>query len=237
VKVLGFDTATSATSVALTDGDGAGHGVQRLHLPAPGERPGHATHLLGMLEEVLAAASTGWEDVERLVVGTGPGTFTGLRIGIATARALAQARGLPLLGASTLRVLAAAAQASEPGPGRPVFAVIDARRGEAFAAGWHAEEELFRPAALAPSALAQRVRALRAAPLAVGDGAVRFRDQLAQAGASVPEDDSPLHTVNAAFHCLRSLRVEPSAAGDVLPDYVRLPDAELARRRASEPAP
>ncbi len=239
--VLGLDTATPATSVALLAGGERGErdGVyaHRLHVPASGERPGHATHLLLLVEQVLEETGAGWSDVDRLVVGTGPGTFTGLRIGIATARALAQARGLLLLGSSTLEALAAAARREDEEPERPVLAMIDARRGEAFASAWSDARELLRPAALGPEGLVARVGDLPGSPLAVGDGAVRFRSDLARAGAIVPEDDSPLHTVDAAFHCLRALRLEASSVHAVLPDYLRLPDAELSLRRAAERTP
>lgn len=239
--VLGLDTATAATSVALLAGRGGGDGdgayAHRLHVPVSGERPGHAAHLLLLVEQVLEETGTGWSDVDRLVVGTGPGTFTGLRIGVATARALAQARGLPLFGTSTLRALTAAARQEHGEPDRPILAVIDARRGEAFAAAWGGADELLSPVVLAPDDLVARVGDLPDRPLAVGDGAVRFRSDLAQAGAIVPEDDSPLHTVDAAFHCLRALRFEASSAQAVLPDYLRLPDAELTRRRAAQRTP
>src|SRR5262249_39096387 len=89
VTVLAFDTATPATTVALS---GVGDVVfTARHDPVPGERPGHATHLLGLVERVMTRAEVGWEGVDRIAVGVGPGTFTGLRIGIATARALARA--------------------------------------------------------------------------------------------------------------------------------------------------
>ena len=98
--------------------------------PEPGARPMHAARLLAAAEEALGAAGVGWEDVDRLAIGVGPGSFTGLRIGIATARALAQGRGLPLVGVSSLEALARGAAAPL------VLAVLDARRGEAFAAAW-----------------------------------------------------------------------------------------------------
>jgi tRNA threonylcarbamoyladenosine biosynthesis protein TsaB len=235
VRILAFDTATPATSVALALGDG--RTLVRRHEPGEGERPGHATQLLPLAVELLEQAGLGWGDLDRLAVGVGPGTFTGLRIGVATARALAQARGLPLVGVSTLRALAAGVPDGDPS----VLAVLDARRGEAFAAAWApgaagdpTSEPLLAPAALSPAALAEAVSALPRAPLAVGDGALRFRDELETAGAAVPADGSPQHRVDAAVHCRLAGRAEPTGPEAVLPTYLRLPDAELALRRRHE---
>jgi tRNA threonylcarbamoyladenosine biosynthesis protein TsaB len=236
--ILAFDTATPATAVALALA--GGDVLTRRHEPGPGERPGHATELLPLALALLDAAGLDWGELARIAVGVGPGTFTGLRIGVATARALAHAHELPLVGISTLRSLAAGAGASD----RPVLAVLDARRGEAFAAAWSAEaagasapaaEPLVVPAALTPEALVAVVRALPGAPLAVGDGALRFRAELEAAGAVVPADDSPLHRVDAAMHCRLAARLEPAAHDAVHPAYLRLPDAELALRKREEP--
>ncbi len=139
VQLLAFDTATPATSVALLRADG--EALTRRHEPAPGERPGHVAELLPLALALLDEAGTTLAQLDRLAVGVGPGTFTGLRIGVATARALAQAHRLPLVGVSTLRALAAAADDAAAGDGAPVvLAVLDARRGEAFAAAWAAGE-------------------------------------------------------------------------------------------------
>jgi tRNA threonylcarbamoyladenosine biosynthesis protein TsaB len=236
VTVLGFDTATPATVVGVLRDDGVV--FEGRHDPAPGERPGHATRLLGLVDEVLEAAGVRLEDVGRIAVGTGPGSFTGLRIGIATARGLAQGTGAELVGVSTLRALALNAEGSD----RPVAAVIDARRGEVFAAAWNADTELMSPAALAPAALAQALRrlatpgqagdaerALSAPPLALGDGALRFRDDLEPAGAEIPPDDDPLHRVAARHVCRLGAGAKPTGI-DVVPDYLRLPDAEARRQ-------
>lgn len=202
--ILAFDTATPSTAVAVWS---PGHAVERRDDPGPGARPGHASRLLALVEEIVD-----WDVVTRIAVGTGPGGFTGLRIGIATARALAQARDLPLAGVSSLAALAAP-------HGGVVVAVIDARRGEVFAAS----PGRFEPVAVSPEALAARIEP---GALAVGDGAVRFREVLEGAGAVVPADDSPQHRVSAIHVARLGAEAEPAGRDALLPDYRREPDAK-----------
>jgi tRNA threonylcarbamoyladenosine biosynthesis protein TsaB len=223
--ILGIDTATASTAVAVWS---PGHAVERRDDPPPGARPAHASRLLALVESVAD-----WDAIERIAVGIGPGGFTGLRIGIATARALAQARDLPLVGVSSLAALAAGVRPLESGPLKgsvplsrgdargqtPVVAVIDARRGEVFAAA----PGVFEPVALAPDRLAARIEP---GTLAVGDGAVRFRVELERAGATVPADDSPLHRVSALEVCRLGAAGEPADRDALLPDYRREPDAK-----------
>jgi tRNA threonylcarbamoyladenosine biosynthesis protein TsaB len=232
MHVLAFDTATPATTVALALGDG--RLLTRRHEPEAGGRPGHVTELLPLALALLDEAGVDFAQLDRLAVGVGPGTFTGLRIGVATARALAQAHELPLVGVSTLRSLAAGAEIDS---GAATLAVLDARRGEAFAAAWApgdagqmAAEPLLEQAALSPQALAEAAAALPAGVMAVGDGAIRFRDVLEAAGIVVPAVDSTVHRVDAAVHARLATALEPDAADAVLPAYLRLPDAELALR-------
>ncbi len=210
--ILGIDTATAATVVGLLRADGTL--AERRDDPAPGERPSHASRLLGH----VAALVDDWAAVERIAVGVGPGGFTGLRIGIATARALAQSRGLPVVPVSSLRALAAGAN---EGTVPTVAAVIDARRGEAFAAVYEGERELRAPAALGPEALAEAA----ANTLAVGDGALRFRGMLERAGAVVPPDEDPVHRISAAQVCRLGAIGTPADLSALLPDYRREPDA------------
>ena len=225
VRLLAFDTATPATAVALV-ADGAR--AEARHEPEPGERPGHAREVLALASGLLADAGLRFADLDRIAVGTGPGTFTGLRIGVATARALAQGTGAELVGVSTLRALAAAAEPAE----ETILATLDARRGEAFAAAWRAGEPVVPPAAVTPAVLAAIAHPRW---LAVGDGAVRFRAVLEPSGATVPADGSPLHRVSAL--CVADLAAgEPPTGRDVVPEYLRLPDAEIAlRERLPEP--
>jgi len=240
--VLGFDTATPATAIGLRLTDGSA--VQARDDPGPGERPGHATRLLPLAAKLLAGAGLRFRDLDRIAVGLGPGTFTGLRIGVATARGLAQSLGVDLVGVSSLRALAEPALRAEPdgSHGDHVLAVLDARRGEAFLAAYEmtvreSVEELLPPCALAPEDLGSIVKQAEARRgdengvkwRAVGDGAVRFRDQLEAGGVAVPPDCSPLHLLSAAAICNLGVRAEAVASREVIvPDYRRRPDAEIA---------
>ena len=237
MRILAFDTATPATTVALSGVDNVIFTAR--HDPLPGERPGHATQLLPLVARVLERAGVGWAEVDRIAVGIGPGTFTGLRIGIATARAVARARGIPLVGVSTLQSLAMARPGPDAAPAvlDTLLAVLDARRGEVFAASWRMDEAgdfdsaLLLPRALAPEALADLVEPLGPSTLAVGDGAIAFREVLERSGSFIPEDDSPLHKVTATNHCRLADHLEGGVPDEVRPDYLRAPDAEIAHRK------
>lgn len=247
--VLGIDTATQATVVGLRLADGST--LQASDDPAAQEHPGHATRLLDMGAGLLAQAGIGWGELERIAAGTGPGRFTGLRVGIATARGLAQSLDVQLVGVCTLRALGLAAARREPA--EAILAAIDARRREAFAAGYvpgvdfagerHAGQapagEIELPGALGAERLQGVVAELeqRGAPhgqrwLAVGDGALCFSQELARGGVRVAPVDSPLHAIDAGAICeLGALVATDDTAEQVLPDYRRNPDATLARER------
>lgn len=179
------------------------------------------------------AAAGGWEAVEAIAVGRGPGTFTGLRVGIATARALGLSRGLPVRGVCTLDALGRAL-AERPGPAARL-AAIDARRGEVFSALYSADGERLRePEVSRPEALAERLAELPEPPLAAGSGAVRFRQQLTERGVEVPDDADAVHRIAARHIC--ALAANDPGAGDdgpVAPIYLRPPDAERWRERDS----
>ncbi len=233
--VLGLDTATAATAVALRLGDGST--LEARDDPVAGAHPGHATRLLAMTDELLVQAGLGLEQVDRIAAGAGPGTFTGLRVGIATARGLAQSLGTELVAVSSLRALAHGARGGEEGAGRTVLATIDARRREVFAAAYSPRgEELAGGRALPPADIVTvlgEAGATEGAPLGVGDGAVRYRVELERAGVEVPADTSPLHLLRAAAVCELGLAASAAGYAEVLPDYLRRPDAELALEGAA----
>jgi len=196
--ILAFDTATNtATSALVRDGE------------VLGERTSVASRVLADADELLRDAGLGQAQVSHLAVGTGPGSFTGIRIGLAAARGLAFSLGVPVAGVSTLDALAAGA------PG--AVAVIDARRREVFVG-------LDEPRCLAPAELA-----LAPGTRCVGDGAVRYREILEGKGAEIPPDDSPLHVPWARHHAALA-RVFGDAEA-VEPLYLRLPDAVARQAR------
>jgi tRNA threonylcarbamoyladenosine biosynthesis protein TsaB len=165
--------------------------------------------VLADAHELLAGAGLEPRDLEGLVVGTGPGSFTGVRIGLAAARGLGLALDLPAAGVSTLDALAAGAPGALP--------VIDARRREVFVL-------LDEPRCLRPEELE-----LAPGTRCVGDGAVRYRAVLEAAGAEVPPAESELHVPRAHLHAALARDFGPAEA--VEPIYLRVPDAKKAAAR------
>jgi tRNA threonylcarbamoyladenosine biosynthesis protein TsaB len=192
---LAFDTATDVATVALVrDGE------------ALGERRSRAVSVLADADELLRIAKTGPADLDLLAVGVGPGSFTGLRIGLAAARGLGLALEILVAGVSTLEALAAGAPGAVP--------VIDARRREVFALLDGV------PRCLAPSDLPIEPRDY------IGDGAVRYRTVIEQGGGIVPPDDDDRHVPWARHHA--QLAHDAGPAELVEPLYLRVPDVDRA---------
>lgn len=224
MTVLAFDTATPATVVGVLRTDGTL--VERRDDPAPGERPHHTDRLLSLADQALTAAGVAFADVARIGVGVGPGSFTGLRIGVSTARGLAQGLDVPLVGVSSLTALARGAAGHDR-----VLAVLDARRGEAFVAAYEDGAERLAPRVVTPGELpALAARQDGSAWVAVGDGALRFCEELERGGATVPASDDPAHRIGAAAVCELAARAPDLGRDAVVPDYLRVPDAEITRR-------
>lgn len=195
---------------------------------SPQGRPLHATRLLEEVERAAAAAG-GWEAVDLLAVGLGPGTFTGLRVGISTARGLAVGLGLPVRGVCTLDALAAGIQASQSGV---ALAVLDGWRGEVFAALYEADgSRAWEPAVYRPEELAVRVAELPEPPSVAGSGAVRFRQELARGGVRIADDSDPIHRVAGRHVCALAASAGGEDRDGLAPIYLRPPDAERWRER------
>ena len=230
--VLGLDTASDDTAVAVVSGD---HVIfDEIRGPDSG-RPLHGPALLEMVEQAVAKAG-GWLNVQRILVGTGPGSFTGLRVGLATAKALAKSAGIPIGGVCTLDTLAAGAIHREfPGP---FLAALDARRGQIFAALYQRPDpgadgsgagvplRLSEPFVCDPDELTESLGE-RLPAIAAGSGALRFREQLEAAGITVPGPEDLVHRVSARW----TVGVGEVSEQSVEPIYLRAPDAERWRER------
>lgn len=209
---------------------------------SPRGRPLHATGLLAEVEQAAAAAG-GWGAVELIAVGLGPGTFTGIRVGIATARGLGVSLGLPLRGACTLDALGRGIQeaAGSPAPSggkaakrsNLALAVLDGWRGEVFAALYDAGgSRIWEPAVYRPEELAERVAGLGETPSVAGSGAIRFRKELTRDGVRIADDSDPVHRVAARHLCALAAVATGEDEGEQLaPIYLRPPDAERWRER------
>jgi tRNA threonylcarbamoyladenosine biosynthesis protein TsaB len=191
--VVAFDTATAVATTALVRGG-----------EVIGEAATTPIRVLEDVEALLRGAGASANDIDALVVGTGPGSFTGVRLGLAAARGLALALEIPVAGVSTLDALAAGAP--------DALAVVDAKRREVFVR--RGDEIVALPAAVfeAPGRTC------------VGDGALRYRAHLEATGAVVPPDEDERHLPRARFHA--QLARDYVAAELVEPVYVRAPDAD-----------
>jgi tRNA threonylcarbamoyladenosine biosynthesis protein TsaB len=195
--ILAFDTATDvATSALVSDRE------------VLGERTSRAVTVLEDVDALLRQAGAHTRELEGIAVGIGPGSFTGVRIGLATARGLALGLGVPVAGVSTLDALAAGAPGAMP--------VVDARRGEVFVLQ-------DGPRVLAPAGLR-----IERGTVCVGSGAVRYRALLEAAGAEIPPDQDERHVPRARFHAQLAVDFGPAEA--VEPMYLRVPDADKTKK-------
>jgi len=213
MKLLALDAAAGACSAALwRDGAVVAH---RHSVRARG----HAEVLVPMVEAVMGEARIAYAELDGFAVTRGPGTFTGIRIGLACARGLALAAHLPLVGLTTLEVLAAGVP--DAFSGRVVLAALEARRGEVYAQAFGPGlVPLSAPAALLPEAALALVVGRDTA--LVGDAAPRLARLLGRPDLIVPGDGQPDARVLARLAAARPL---PAPGVPVAPLYLRPPDA------------
>jgi tRNA threonylcarbamoyladenosine biosynthesis protein TsaB len=198
VLILAFDTATDVATSALVD-DGE----------VLAERASRALTLLEDVDALLRQGGAHPRDLDALAIGTGPGSFTGVRIGLAVARGLALSLELEGAGVSTLDALSTGAPGALP--------VIDARRREVFSV-LDGERVVCAPAELD----------VAEGTTCVGNGAVRYRALFEERGAAVPPDGDERHVPRARFHA--QFARDFGAVDVIEPLYLRVPDAEKTAR-------
>jgi tRNA threonylcarbamoyladenosine biosynthesis protein TsaB len=214
VRVLGIETSTRRGSVALAV-DGKVVSVQTHEEPNA-----HAERVLGLVERALSEAKLTRRDLERIAVGVGPGSFTGLRVGIALAEGIALGLERPLVGVGSLRAMAQAVPAADE---RVRIAVLDARRSEVFLAAYAPDgAELIAPTALAPAAARELLLGTLGtrAAVTVGESAHLLGEGFVHLAGT--ELDLPHASPVAALGAL----LEPATAR-AEPVYVRGPGATL----------
>lgn len=246
MPTLAIDTATDFCAIAVGGADGLIAGTQfeagRSHLEL----------LLPRLQLLLDDNSIGRSDLDGIVAGTGPGTFSGLRVGIATARGLAQALAIPLTGFSTLRGLAMGMHDRllrgdiliADDTALDIMPVIDARRGQVFAQLFRATgeglNEISGIICLSPESLIERVQQMSVKKVLAAGNGVLADDAVFSAASQlrIPEPDNACHLVDAGFH-LQAVSMEPADLRNIIkvtPVYGREPDADstvLSRKRES----
>ena len=211
--ILALDASTSVTTVALARGNGP-QVLAEISVTARGA----SETLLPAVHAALELAGEDLGSVARVLTGVGPGTFTGIRIAAATARALSAGTGIPLSKNSTLDALAAPALSCS----EDVLAMLDAKRGQIFARRYSKVGPTTGIYCLRPEELS-----VEGGPFVVGDGAVRYREDLSGLGR-IPPDGSPLHRVTAVGHVI-SADLTLVSPEELVPIYVREPDAEIRR--------
>lgn len=220
--ILAIDTASRALSIALGDGRGVSFAAHQLR------SRGQAENLMPMIERGFRATGCNAADLTGLAVTVGPGTFTGLRIGLAAARAMRVALNIPLFGMTALEVLAA--DAAQRYPDRPVLAALDARRDQVYAQMFRRAVPPFAECWSAPMAIAAESASLMAVPgtVLIGNGAALVAPHVAGEAMTLDgvEPDARHLLRLAAARSFPSYRVP--APG---PLYLRAPDAKLPTRR------
>lgn len=222
MRVLAVETSTLAGGVALLDGDRV---LGELVLDV---RATHSERLMPAIDRLLGEAGWGPAELEGLAVAIGPGSFTGLRIGLSAVKGLALALGIPVAAVPTLDAMAA----SLPFAALPVCPVLDARKGEVYASlyRWNGQamERQWAYLALVPDALAAR---LTEPTVVLGDGARLIRSPHAR--LAPPHRRLPSPAAVGVLGLCRLRAGEHVPPGELVPLYLRPSEAELKRRAAA----
>ncbi len=235
MKVLGLDTSTALLSVAVLDGGALVAQRTRESAWPRDRRPGRSNHaegLLPLIAEVLDVAGIEFSGLSLVGVAVGPGTFTGLRIGISTAKGLVYGSDVPVVGVRTLEASAYRVPAEEP-----VFVcpMVDARKGEVYASLFRrtslAAECLIEDSLAPPEEMVRRVRSVAAGScLYLGSGARAYAEVIARCGAGRARvsdgGEYPAVAAGVARIAEARYRAAPeTAAASLAPHYIRPPDA------------
>lgn len=225
MRVLVIDTALGLCTAGVFEVSGDGARMETSGLRSETMTKGHQERLAGLARDAVAEAGGGFGTIDRIGVTVGPGSFTGLRVGLAFAQGLGAALDRPVVGVSTLDALAAS-----EGPGSAVAALIDARRGQVYARFWLGGAPLGAAEALPVETARERIRALGQGVRMIGSGAALFADDLAGAVTLDLAGPSP-----AAL--ARLTAAADPATSPPRPLYLRAPDATPPSRLPGQPRP
>lgn len=222
--ILGIESATAQVGVAI----GGHEGVLASAHSARDRR--HAETLAPQIKFVCEQARVSLSEIGVIAVDVGPGLFTGLRVGLASALALAYALGVPMIGVSSLDLMAFSVQHSN----KCVRACLDARRGEVFTAQYRSVpggvQRTSEPAVVSPDELCSEMVAAGEEILLVGDGALRYSHEFSSVqGVEIGEDGLAYPSARSLVGLAhpKALREEFVALGEIEPTYLRKPDAEI----------
>jgi tRNA threonylcarbamoyladenosine biosynthesis protein TsaB len=218
---LSISTSTAQVSVALSNADGV------LATFAAGAGRRHGETLAPAIRAVCDISGVEIATLSKVAVDVGPGLFTGLRVGVATAKALGHALDIPVAGASSLELVAFACRHST----RPVAAIVDARRGEVFWEIYHPAPGGVRssgaPAVATPQALVEALRSAGGPLLAAGDGARRYASELSALAGLVEVAPEVFDHPSAGVLALFAERLETVSPTALSPRYLRAPDVRI----------
>ncbi len=210
MKILSIETATPVAAVALAEGDDVSvvEASNDMH---------HVESLIPTIEAMTSERAWSMSDIDLIVVDIGPGLFTGLRVGVATARSLAAALGCAIAPVSSLEVLA-----HETVEQADRWVVIDARRREVFAQHFQASRAVGEPRVMSPEVLCATAEPRS---VLVGDGAQRYRDIFESAGLTLLDDPLSPNPATAIELVIGAKRSSAVALEEIVPQYLRDPDA------------